>query len=65
MICRLRRWRAGDAPALAAIINNKKIQDNLRDGIPYPNTKEDADFFISEMLAADPEPDLCVCRHCR
>ena len=53
MICRLRRWRAGDAPALAAIINNKKIQDNLRDGIPYPYTKEDADFFISEMLAAD------------
>lgn len=54
MICRLRRWRAGDAPALAAIINNKKIQDNLRDGIPYPYTKEDADCFISEMLAADP-----------
>jgi len=38
----LRVWRIEDAPALAAMMNNKNVQDNLRDGIPYPYTEADA-----------------------
>ncbi len=51
----LRSWREEDAGALARIIGNKKIQDRLRDGIPYPYTEEDGLVFIREMLAADRE----------
>jgi len=49
----LREWKTGDAPDLAAAINNKKVQDNLRDGIPYPYTEKDAAEFIVAMLSAD------------
>lgn len=54
MICKLRKWRKEDAKELVEIINNKKVQDNLRDGIPYPYTLDDAEFFIHEMAMADP-----------
>ena len=54
MECRLRKWDIRDAGALCAIISNKKVQNNLRDGIPYPYTKADAEFFITEMQQADP-----------
>lgn len=43
----LREWKLEDAPDLAAAINNKKVQDNLRDGIPYPYTENDAIEFIT------------------
>lgn len=51
----LRKWKPSDASDLAKIISNKKIQDNLRDGIPYPYTQTDAEFFINEMLNAAPD----------
>ena len=54
MVCTLREWRPEDASALAALLNNKKIQDNLRDGIPFPYTKLDAAVFIGQMLERDP-----------
>ena len=38
----LREWKRSDADALAAIANNKKIWDNVRDLLPYPYTKKDA-----------------------
>ena len=38
MLCELRPWRMEDATELQKILNNKKILDNLRDGIPYPYT---------------------------
>ena len=49
----LREWKPEDAPALTAAINNKKVLDNLRDGIPYPYTEKDAGEFIRAMLAAE------------
>ena len=52
MECRIRKRRMKDAADLAAVINNKDIQDNLRDGLPYPYTEKDAGEFISAMLAA-------------
>jgi len=50
----IRNWQLDDAKALAGMLNNKKIQDNLRDGLPFPYTEKDALDFIHEMLAADP-----------
>lgn len=34
-------------------LSNKKVQDNLRDGLPYPYTEQDGKDFISAMLLAD------------
>ena len=38
---------------LAAAISNKKVQENLRDGLPYPYTEQDGTAYISAMLSAD------------
>ncbi len=38
---------------LAAALSNRKIQDNLRDGLPYPYTVQDGTDYISAMLSAD------------
>ncbi len=43
MTTEIRAWRIDDAPALAENLNNKKIHDNLRDGLPYPYTEKDAE----------------------
>lgn len=53
MDCRIRKWELADAGDLAVALSNKKVQDNLRDGLPYPYTEQDAKNFISEMLSAD------------
>lgn len=53
MICKIKKWELSDAAALAAALSNKKIQDNLRDGLPYPYTEQDGRDFISAMLSAN------------
>lgn len=53
MITEIRAWRISDAHALAEILNDKKIHDNLEDGLPYPYTEKDAEEYISAMLSAD------------
>ncbi len=53
MECKIRKWRIEDASDLAEALNNKKILDNLRDGLPYPYTEKDARGFIQAMLNAD------------
>ena len=58
MEVRLRAWTLEDAPALAKLINNKKVQDNLRDGLPFPYGEEDAKAFLSAVLASDPDQNL-------
>lgn len=58
MAVRLRAWTLADAPALAKLINNKKVQDNLRDGLPFPYGEEDAKVFLSAVLAFDPDQNL-------
>ena len=52
MECRIRRWRIEDANDIAETLNNKKVLDNLRDGIPFPYTAEDAKEFIQAMNVA-------------
>ena len=51
----LRQWRMEDKYALAALLNDRAVLDNLRDGIPFPYTVRDAEAFIAAMLAADRE----------
>lgn len=53
MTCQIRKWKLTDANDLAKAISNKKIQDNLRDGLPYPYTEQDATDYITAMLSAD------------
>lgn len=53
MECIIREWRIEDADDLSQILNNRNILNNLRDGIPYPYTKKDAEEFITAMLSAD------------
>ena len=53
MNCKIRRWELSDARDLATALSNKKLQDNLRDGLPYPYTEQDGKEFISAMLAAN------------
>lgn len=53
MTCRIRKWEMSDARDLAEALSNTKVQDNLRDGLPYPYTEQDGKDFITDMLAAD------------
>ena len=55
MECFIRKWNIKDAVSLAKMLNNKKILDNLRDGLPYPYTVKDAEEYITAMLSADQE----------
>ena len=53
MNCVLRKWRLPDAKDLAAALNNEKILNNLRDGLPFPYTQQDAHDYIAAMLSSD------------
>lgn len=53
MDCKIRKWKIEDANNLAEALNNKKILVNLRDGLPYPYTADDAKEYIKAMLSAD------------
>lgn len=53
MICKIRKWKLSDAAGLAAALSNKKVQNNLRDGLPYPYTEQDGEEYISAMLSSD------------
>lgn len=53
MDCKIRKWLLSDASDLSAALSNKKIQDNLRDGLPYPYTEQDGKDYISAMLSAN------------
>lgn len=52
----LRKWQLSDATDLAHIMNNRRVQNNLRDGLPFPYTAADAEDFISGLMAAGDEP---------
>ena len=53
MLCRIRKWRLSDAADLATALSNKKVQDNLRDGLPFPYTEKDGLDYINAMLSAN------------
>lgn len=60
MICRIRKWELSDAADLAAALSNKNVQDNLRDGLPYPYTEQDGAEYIAAMLSADENDTFAV-----
>lgn len=53
MIVKIRKWELSDAKDLALALPNKEIQNNLRDGLPYPYTEQDGKDYISAMLSAN------------
>lgn len=53
MECVIREWNISDADNLAVMLNNKKILNNLRDGLPYPYTIDDAKEYIYSMIHCD------------
>ena len=53
---RLRPWIISDAPQLALIADNKKIADNLRDGLPSPYTLKDAQDWLNLILPENNPP---------
>ena len=55
----LREWKTSDAQALSEILNDKRILDNLRDGLPYPYTVNDALFYINSCISADKNAQFC------
>ena len=46
---RLRQLTLEDTKDLAALANNKKIWDNVRDYFPFPYTEKDAEKFINSV----------------
>ena len=52
----LRPWSISDAPQLAEIAGNKKISDNLRDGVPFPYTHKDAQNWLNIILPENNPP---------
>jgi RimJ/RimL family protein N-acetyltransferase len=53
----IRDWTLGDAADLAAALSNKKIHDNLRDGLPFPYTEDDARSYIQLAIGAQKDRD--------
>ena len=49
----LRPLQASDRKAFALLANNRNIWNNVRNRMPHPYTKEDADEFI--LLASSPD----------
>ena len=56
----LRPWKVSDAKALARHLNNKKIWDNCRDGLPFPYTETDADAFIKYASEQVEQNEYCI-----
>jgi len=52
----LRPWTLSDAPQLALIADNKKITDNLRDGLPSPYSLNDAHDWLNLILPENNPP---------
>ena len=53
MNCTLKKWNMLDTRDLSVVLSNKKIQDNLRDGLPSPYTDGDGRNFISSILSSN------------
>lgn len=52
----LRPWSAKDADRLAIIANNRKIFNNLRDGLPSPYSLSDAHDWLNTIIPINNPP---------
>lgn len=57
---RLRPFELGDADAVAALANNRKIADNMRDMFPHPYHREDAVRFIQRVNQQPPSTVFAI-----
>lgn len=48
----IRPWRESDADALVRALNDARVLDDLRDGLPSPYTRSDALDFITAILTS-------------
>lgn len=53
MNVKLKKWEEKDADLLSLTLSNQNILKNLRDGLPYPYTKDDALDYIRFIKNAD------------
>ena len=56
----LRPWGREDIPVLAALANNLKIWNNLRDRLPHPYTVKHAEDFISFCKHQKPQQVFAI-----
>lgn len=56
----LRTWEKRDAESLAEQLNNKKIWDNCRDGLPFPYAIENATAVIERIGSKEGIHDFCI-----
>lgn len=56
----LRTWAESDVKVLPKHLNNKKIWDNCRDGLPFPYTEEDAHTFIGFAINQMEQSNFCI-----
>jgi len=56
----LRALRYSDKESMAALANNKRIWNNLRDEFPYPYTENDALKFIDAIKVKEPQVDFAI-----
>ena len=50
----IRQWEESDVGALAKYANNRNIWLNLRDGFPYPYSRENAQAFLQTASCQNP-----------
>jgi RimJ/RimL family protein N-acetyltransferase len=56
----LREWKRSDAEKLAKIANNKKVWDNVRDRLPHPYTKKDAQEWLELAKKERTATTFCI-----
>jgi len=56
----LRPLKMKDKEAIALLVNNKKLWDNLRDIVPHPYSLKDAEFYIGMMTADGAPPTFAI-----
>jgi len=56
----VRPWRVEDIPTLPGHADNRQIWANLRDAFPHPYRPEDAEAFVTRVLASDPVTNFAI-----
>lgn len=56
----LREWTTADAPALAALANDRRIWVGVRDAFPHPYTLADAHRFVALASGMNPQTYFAI-----
>jgi [ribosomal protein S5]-alanine N-acetyltransferase len=56
----LRHWRQDDVTALAALANDRRIWQGLRDAFPHPYSEEDGRRFVAMAAAMSPQTFFAI-----